>query len=299
MLEKSLVTNSDMIIYDLEDSVPPSPVDKTNARIRLSNFLLQKEFPTIDRNAVRINDVTTPFFRDDIHQIVSTSISAVVVPKVNSTADLDAVSRELHQLFKKSPRKVPVRIITSVESAKAVWNLSSIARWKSKYGALSGGVLSALLFAAEDYCADTSIIRTPSRHELLYTRSQIVVAAKAFGLEAIDMVCVNYKDAKTLEDECQDGRKLGFTGKQAIHPSQVEIIQSIYVPTAKEIERAAKIIRAMEVAHGAERGAVGLEGEMIDAPMMKQVKRITYLDKQVVEASAGREDHPNSESSWA
>ncbi|KAF8635957.1 hypothetical protein AX15_000123 [Amanita polypyramis BW_CC] len=280
MLDKSLATNSDMIIYDLEDSVPPSSVDKSNARIRLCNFLLKTQFPSVERNAVRINDVTTPFFRDDIQQTVSSSsIRAVVVPKVHSASDLDVVSRELHQSFKNSAREEPIRIISSVESAKAMWNLGSIAGWKSKYGALSGGVLSALLFAAEDYCADTSIIRSPSRRELLYTRSQIVIAARAFGLEAIDMVCINYKDSDILEDECKDGRRLGFTGKQAIHPTQVNTIQSTFVPTAQEIERAAKVLRAMEVAHSAEKGAVGLEGEMIDAPMIKQAEKVIQVAK--------------------
>ncbi|PFH53885.1 hypothetical protein AMATHDRAFT_53467 [Amanita thiersii Skay4041] len=269
-----------MVIYDLEDSVPPLKVDKENARLRLHNFLLQKEFPRIDKNAVRINDVTTPFFRDDIHETVSSSrISAIVVPKVHSANDLDTVSRELHQSFKRSPRETPVYIIPSIESARAMWNLGDIAGWKSKYGALSGGVLRALLFAAEDYCADTSIIRTPSRRELLFTRSQIVIIAKAFGLEAIDMVCVNYKDPKALQEECIDGRQLGFTGKQAIHPGQVEIIQSTFVPTAQEIERAAKILHAMQLAHGNEKGAVGLGGEMIDAPMIKQAENTLQMAK--------------------
>ncbi|KAM6494139.1 Pyruvate/Phosphoenolpyruvate kinase-like domain containing protein [Amanita muscaria] len=275
MLDKSLVSNSDVIIYDLEDSVPPSPVDKVNARLRLSNFLFQKLTPNVERNAVRINDVTTPFFRDDIHQIAaSASIRAVVVPKVHSPSDLDAVSRELHQAFKVSPREAPIRIIPSIESAKAMWNLNNIVTWKSKYGGLSGGVISALLFAAEDYCADTSIIRTPSRRELLYTRSEIVVTAKAFGLEAIDMVCINYRDLDVLQDECRDGRQLGFTGKQAIHPNQVQTIQSTFVPTTQEIDRAAKIVHAMKLAHSSQKGAVGLDGFMIDAPMIKQAEKI-------------------------
>jgi citrate lyase beta subunit len=87
------------------------------------------------------------------------------------------------------------------------------------------------------------------------------------------MVCVNYKDAHVLQDECKDGRQLGFTGKQAIHPNQVEIIQSTFVPTAQEIQRAAKIMRAMSIAHNSQKGAVGLEGIMIDAPMIKQAEK--------------------------
>jgi len=160
-----------------------------------------------------------------------------------------------------------------------MWNLGTIAQWKSDHGPELGGRLSALLFAAEDFCADTAIIRSPSRRELLYARSQIVIVAKAFGLDAIDMVCVNYKDNEYLKEECLDGRQLGFTGKQAIHPSQIDIIQTTFVPTSGEILRAAKILRAMERAHAAERGAVGLEGEMIDAPMLKQAEKTIKIAK--------------------
>jgi len=147
-----------------------------------------------------------------------------------------------------------------------------------------GGKLSALLFASEDYCADTSIIRTETRKELLYTRSQIVVAAKAFGVDAIDMVCINYKDLDYLKEECEDGRRLGFNGKQAIHPSQVELIQSSFVPTHKDILRAAKIVHQMEKSHALEKGAFGLdlEGggkEMIDAPMLKQAESTIAVAK--------------------
>jgi len=156
-------------------------------------------------------------------------------------------------------------------------NLSSIAGWKSQYGPLHGGQLSALLFAAEDYCADTGIIRTPSRLELLYTRSSIVVTAKAFGLQAIDMVCINYKDPEYLLAECTDGRRLGFTGKQAIHPAQVDIIHASFVPDSRELNRAVSILRQMKEAHRENRGAIGLAGgdgnsEMIDAPMIKQAE---------------------------
>jgi len=178
--------------------------------------------------------------------------------------------------------------VASIESATALFHIGDIARWKSKNREEAGGVLTALLFAAEDYCADTSIIRTKSRMGLLYTRSQVVVAAKAFGLDAIDMVCVNYKDPDYLRDECEDGRRLGFDGKQAIHPSQVDIIHETFMPAEQEILRAAKIVHMMEVSHRTHKGAFGLETgdgkggkEMIDAPMLKQAQNTLRLAKAV------------------
>ncbi|KAF9464220.1 citrate lyase beta subunit [Collybia nuda] len=274
MLEKSLTSNSDVIIYDLEDSIAPSPTDKKDARNKLLRFLNRSKPLHASQIAVRINGINTPFFYEDISQIASlTSVETLILPKIHSAQDIYHVSRAIRVASGNQPREESLKIVPSIESAQALWNLGSIAGWKSEYGSEAGGKLSALLFAAEDYCADTGIIRSPSRRELLYTRSQIVIAAKAFGLEAIDMVCVNYKDTDYLKEECHDGRYLGFTGKQAIHPAQVNIIQSAFGPSPTEILRAAKIIKQMALAHASQKGAAGLEGEMIDAPMLKQAEK--------------------------
>ncbi|KAI0754918.1 Pyruvate/Phosphoenolpyruvate kinase-like domain-containing protein [Daedaleopsis nitida] len=291
MLEKSLTTPSDVIIYDLEDSVPPSPADKNGARSRLTHFLSTRSgsLPSSERIAVRLNSNATAFFADDILQAMRLPcIRTLVLPKVHSAQDLHHVSEEIYMAYRahkfRSPDGPPVQLVASIESARAMYNLGEIASWQSRWGEGSGGKLAALLFAAEDYCADTGITRTTSRQELLYTRSHIVVTAKAFGLKAIDMVCVNYKDLEYLRDECEDGRRLGFTGKAPIHPSQVDIIQSTFVPSSKEILRAARILKQMEKAHFSHKGAAGLqlEGggmEMIDAPMIKQAENVVRIAK--------------------
>ncbi|OJT11533.1 Citrate lyase subunit beta-like protein, mitochondrial [Trametes pubescens] len=320
MLEKSLTTTTDVIIYDLEDSVPPSAADKTGARERLSTFLSGRvaDLPAHERIAVRVNALETPFFAEDIKMAINLNcVRTLVLPKIHSAHDLRRISEVVHQAYmdlRPHLRGPPVQLVASMESAKAVHRLGQIARWRTKLE--HGGKLSALLvsrtsvtrarahqafpqFAAEDYCADTGVIRTTSRQELLYTRSYIAVTAKAFKLKAIDMVCVNYKDLDYLRDECEDGRRLGFTGKvrpfislyyntlhegfahlqQAIHPTQVDVIQSTFVPSSKEILRAARILKQMEKAHQTNKGAAGLtlEGggmEMIDAPMIKQAENV-------------------------
>ncbi|KIK59391.1 hypothetical protein GYMLUDRAFT_44737 [Collybiopsis luxurians FD-317 M1] len=289
LLEKTLSftpsSSPDVIIYDLEDSVSPKKEDKEGARDRLRGFLQQPNIPDPERIAVRINDVNSPFFAEDVKQILSLpQIRSLILPKIDSAHDLHYVSRHLNQVYQSLPssydRAAPLRIIPSIESPQALINLTSIGSWKSDFGEMQGGKVSGLLFAAEDYCASTSIIRTRSRQELLYTRSQIAIAARAFGLEGIDMVCIHYKDLEYLKDECEDGRRLGFSGKQAIHPSQVETIQKTFVPTEKEIRRAALILASMKSAHDSAKGAIGLEGEMIDAPMIKQAEKIIQIAKE-------------------
>ncbi|EGN98040.1 hypothetical protein SERLA73DRAFT_182896 [Serpula lacrymans var. lacrymans S7.3] len=290
MLEKSLTTDSDVIIYDLEDSIPPSASDKDSARQRLSDFLNNTLVtPQPDRIAVRVNDITTPFFQSDISQVLKLpSVRTLILPKIHAPEDLHYVSRVIRNSLvhesSRDPSISPLNIVASIESARSTYNLGNIASWKSEYGPITGGRLRSLLFASEDYCADTSVIRTKSRQELLFVRSRIVITAKAFGLNAIDMVCINYKDLNYLKDECEDGRKLGFDGKQAIHPTQVQTIQSTFVPTSQEILRAAKILQQMEAAHTSQRGAFGLETtdggkEMIDAPMLKQALKTIHAAK--------------------
>ncbi|KAI9462197.1 citrate lyase beta subunit [Boletus coccyginus] len=285
MLDKSLNLGAppDVVIYDLEDSVTPTSHEKKAARQRLSQFLdrtPKENLPASERVAVRLNDISTPFFEDDVAEILRhPSVGTLVLPKIHSVRDLHYVFRIIRNLNRSCSA---LRIVASVESARSVIGLGDIASWKSEFGAEKGGELTALLFAAEDYCADTSVVRTTSKQELLFVRSQIVITAKAFGLEAIDMVCVNYKDPEYLREECEDGRRLGFTGKQVIHPNQVVTVNTSFVPTFHEILRAAKILHRMNIVHSNQKGAFGLEmegggKEMIDAPMLKQAENIIRL----------------------
>lgn len=285
MLQKSLVTSSDVIIYDLEDSVAPSDEGKNDARERLMEFLTktpEEQLPHPSRIAVRVNSPDTPIFERDIVSILTVpAVRTLVLPKIHSVEDLEIVTDAMEAFGR---AKGTINFVASIESARALYNIGTIAAWRSVYGPEKGGKLIALLFGAEDYCADSSVIRTSSRQELLYPRSKIAVVAKAFGLGAIDMVCVNYNDLECLRDECADGRRLGFSGKQAIHPSQVDVIQKTFVPTEQEILRAAKIVDSMTRAHTTQKGAVGIDlsnekgnKEMIDAPMLKQAEQTIQI----------------------
>ncbi|KAB5594273.1 Citrate lyase subunit beta-like protein [Ceratobasidium theobromae] len=271
MLQKSLASPSDALIYDLEDSVAPN--EKYRARTALIDFLQKQPPEHAQRTFVRLNALDTSQFQDDI--LTMACPTRIVMPKIHSVDYLDKVA------FLSTKAGRPLNIIASIESARGLWDAGRIAGWNhtARSGVGDKVAVSALLFAAEDYCADTSIIRTRSRHELLYPRSQMATAAKAFGLQCFDMVCVNYQDETVLREECEEARRLGYDGKQAIHPNQVSIIQSTFVPTEKELLRASKIIAQMERSHASSTGAFGLDVsgdgkniEMIDAPLLKQAE---------------------------
>ncbi|EQB58141.1 HpcH/HpaI aldolase/citrate lyase family protein [Colletotrichum gloeosporioides Cg-14] len=274
MLTKSLGLKSDNVTYDLEDSVTPSL--KAQARGQLRSFLSNQTSrpPFISELAVRINAVETKFALDDLTTLGSLpNVDAIVVPKVNSAADLTYVTDVLRHVAPErhtASSENPVKIIALIESARSVMNLAEICK-ASPY-------LSGLVFAAEDFALDLSLTRTPSLTEFLYARSAIVTAAKATDLpSAIDLVCTSYKGdegLKRLEEESLGGKSMGFNGKQCIHPNQVELVQKMFAPGEKEVEWAVRVAIADEKANAAGRGAWTLDGMMIDAPVTGKAKAI-------------------------
>ena len=119
--------------------------------------------------------------------------------------------------------------------------------------------------------------RTPSKKELLYTRQRLVCYAKGFGLDAIDLVCIDFKDEKILFDEALEGSQMGFTGKQAIHPNQIQIIKKAFSPPEEKIEFARKIVNGFEEHSNKGKGAFEVDGKMIDMPMLKWAQGILKL----------------------
>lgn len=210
-------------------------------------------------------------------QLQSPNLSTLVIPKVDSASDLSFVTDVItHTLATSSaaPRKQPISLIALVESAKSLSNLSQICS--------ASPLLSGLIFAAEDFAHDLSLTRTPSLSEFLYARSAIATAARAHDLPStIDLVCTEYKSdpgrngpPSVLEEESRSGKRLGFNGKQCIHPSQVETVQTIFSPEPAEVEWGVRVLIADEKAANSGRGAWSLDGKMIDVPVAEKAKAI-------------------------
>ncbi|KAK4117352.1 beta subunit of citrate lyase [Canariomyces notabilis] len=301
MLAKSLTLTSDNITYDLEDSVTPAM--KATARVSLRDHLASfpSKPPSIGELSVRINAVSSPHALEDLTTLASLpTLDTIVVPKVNSASDLSFVTDVLrHRAPHRHPLSAaatdstptdstptdstptappppgtahhrPINLIALIESARAVMDLRSICG-ASPY-------LRGLVFAAEDFAMDMSLTRTPGLGEFLYARSAIATAARAFELPStIDLVCTSFRGAEgvnRLEDECRNGREMGFNGKQCIHPSQVEIVQRVFGPDEAEVEWAVRLLIANEKASAAGRGAWTLDGKMIDAPVVGKARMI-------------------------
>ncbi|KAL1305672.1 hypothetical protein AAFC00_007265 [Neodothiora populina] len=290
-LEKSRGISVDTIAYDLEDSVTPGK--KAEARQNLKQILSRERSSSIKEQAVRINSVDSGYALEDLTEVLKApNLDALVVPKVNSPSDLHFITDVLRhtqpQRHSTAPDKdqKPIQIIALIESARAVMDLKAICA--------STPYLSGLIFAAEDFALDLSITRTPELKEFLYARSAIATAARAFSLPStIDLVTTAFRGdegARILKAESEDGKRMGFNGKQCIHPSQVQVVQDVFGPGEEEVEWAVRVVVADEKADKQGRGAWTLDGKMIDVPVVGKAKALVKKAEACgVDVSAVRE----------
>ena len=225
---------------------------------------------------MRINAVSSGLALEDLTTVLKApNLDALVIPKVNRASDLHFITDVLrhtlpdrHPSSPSSSSSAPIKILALIESAEAITNLNEICK-ASPY-------LSGLIFAAEDFALDLSLTRTPGLMEFLYARSAIATAARAHGLPStIDLVCTSFRGdegLRILEEECLQGKGLGFNGKQCIHPSQVEVAQRAFAPGEKEVEWAVRVVVGDEKADAGGRGAWTLDGKMIDVPVVGKAK---------------------------
>ncbi|CCG82762.1 Putative uncharacterized protein, partial [Taphrina deformans PYCC 5710] len=263
MLEKSRTLKVDSLTFDLEDSVSQS--QKSLARRTVVRHLQNLQGP--QEKIVRINARSSGLAEDDLTALKDAQFDTIMLPKVESAEDIRWLASQI---------PADTRIIALIESAKAVINVREIA---SSHKQLSG-----LVFAAEDFAASMNITRSASLTEMTYARQAIVTTARAYGLAAIDLVCTTFKDTDALVEECKTGAAYGYTGKQAIHPSQVETIQSMFSPSREKVRWAKALVQKAEQE---QRGAFEFEGKMVDAPVLLAAKSIVKLHREGIEPVRG------------
>lgn len=258
-IAKGAALPADAIIADLEDAIALS-------RKHESRALLVESFQKLPQNGasrfIRINPVHSPFWPDDLLKTFAAAPRAYVIPKVESAADLQLVSERLTTLERAAGLPIgTVRLLAIVESAAGVMNLREIAGADSR--------LVALALGAEDFAGDIGAQRTREGWEVFYARSAVVTAAAAFGLQAIDTVYIDLTDDSGLAEECEAVQKMGFRGKLAVHPRQVNVINRAFTPDLSEVAAARRLIAVFEAHQRAGRGVCVLDGKMVDMPMYR------------------------------
>jgi len=248
---------ADALVLDWEDAVLPP--NKSAAR-RLSRDFLSS-FTSSEQSLVliRCNPTATASFAEDCDALDGMCLDAVVLSKCQSAEDV----RLLSQVLDKGDPMRRTRIYAQVESPAALISAFSIAT--------SSPRVAGLFFGAEDFSAEMEITRTPGEIELLYARCALVTASRAAGLEAIDSPCMEWKDPDKLRAVSQAARNLGFSGKLAIHPAQVPVINDVFVPSRSEIEHAKRVASAFSSAGS---GVLAVDGSMVDEAVVRRARRI-------------------------
>ena len=272
-LVKSTSLKPDILCFDLEDSVPSN--DKQVARKLVAEHLASRQEDKESSIYVRINSVDSGLVEEDLDKIIVNGLDGVVLPKINNSQEVIEIADKIEALVSKRGISSRIRIIPSIETSKGVINANSIA--------LAHENVVALVFGVFDYLYDMNIdVEYDDGISYDYARSKIPVDAKAAGIEALDGIWQEVNDIGGLIKDATNARKLGYSGKSLIHPSHIIPVHDIFRPTKKQIEWAEKVLAALQDAFekGNTKGAILLDGKMIDAVHYKQAKSVIKAAKQ-------------------
>jgi citrate lyase subunit beta / citryl-CoA lyase len=251
-LEKAQNLPADGLILDLEDSVAPDA--KAVARDQI-DAAIAKGFGKREI-LIRTNGLDTPWWSDDFAMAAKASPDGILVPKVSSVEDLDTIGRRLAELG----AAPTVKVWAMIETARAVLHaeeLSAAARDPKTR-------LAGFVFGPNDISRETRIRMLPGRAAMIPMITHCILATRAHGLEILDGPYSDINNADGFATECAQGRDLGFDGKTLIHPSQIDACNAIFTPPEEEVARARKIIAAFELPENVSRGAIRLEGAMVE-----------------------------------
>ncbi len=264
MLERAKSFKADVIMVDLEDSVPSG--EKAAARDMAKEWvpILRREG---QRVMVRVNSLDTGLTLSELEVIVSPDLYGISLGKVESTWNIKDVDRMLSAIEPLAGvERGSTKISAWVETASALIDARDIA--------IASPRVIALSFGAEDFTNDMGIERSDTGEEIQVPRSLVPVAARAANVASLDSPFVLFQDPDALRADAQRARLMGYTGKHAIHPDQLDIINGVFSPSTDEVAYARKIMEAWDEAEVAGRGSLAMDGRMVDVPVMKRAQNL-------------------------
>lgn len=270
-LEKAKTLDADALILDLEDAVAPDA--KAEARERVCAAAASGEYGRREIT-IRANGLDTAWHADDVRAIAAAGPDGIVIPKVNSAADVHAVEAALEQ----AGAPDHTRIWAMVETPIAMLHAEEIARASER--------LTVFVMGTNDLAKELHAAHVPGRQPLLTGLGLCLLAARATGMVILDGVYNDLEDAAGFEDECRQGREMGFDGKTLIHPKQLEPCNRIFAPSPQEVERARTIIDAFEDAQREGRGVVTVDGRMIENLHVDEARRVLAQAEAITAAES-------------
>ncbi len=274
MIDKAFGLAADALMLDLEDGVPPAA--KEEARERVAEALDRPRTEGGALRFVRVNGIRHPDLARDLRCAVRPGADGIVIPKVESPEEV----AELHERVarveaERGMSEGGIRFLVAIESPRGLLRAYEIACASPR--------VVGLLFGAEDYGREMGlpVVREKEARELLYARSAFATAAAAAHVQAVDGVWPDLNDIAGLWQDCWTARRLGFTGKSIIHPSQIEPVNHVFTPSPGDIEFARRVVEAFEEAEAAGIGSITLGGQLIDRPIVERARATLRLAERL------------------
>ncbi len=259
--------NEDCIVYDLEDSV--SPADKDTARLLVYNAV-RFHRPENKYVLIRVNGSTTVYMEEDLKAAVRARPDAIRLPKMESGDEVKRISEKVAAIERMAGiEEGSTDFWCNIESFPGVLRASEIAA--------SDPRVKALALGAEDLTASLRARRTKGGLEIFYARNAVLLACRSAGIDALDAVFSDINDLEGLKADTELARNMGFDGKTVVHPRQIDVVNAAFTPNAKELRYASRVLAAVEEGKRLHKGAVSLNGEMIDKPM--ELRAYTIIEQ--------------------
>ena len=271
MIEKSLTLSADAVIYDYEDAVPPA--EKERAREVLAGALPPSPPPGSSRRYVRVNNPRHErLFADDLRAALSLGVEGVVLPKMERADHVREASAALAEAEReRGVAEGATRLCLLIESPLGVVNAYAICSADPR--------IVAVQFGGEDFSREMGLplVRTGEAKELAHQRAATATACVAAGVQPVDVIWAGLGDVSGLEAEAAQARRLGYTGKAAIHPEQIAPINAAFSPTPEEIAYAREVIAALDEAIAEGTGVLNYHGAFLEEPVIARARRTLEL----------------------
>lgn len=270
MLEKALTLKPDALVPDMEDSVPAA--EKTNARETIRSWL-----PRLAASGIpvlpRVNALDTAWIEADLEAVVGRQVLGISVGKVRNAGDIVAISQLIGDLERRAGGAAgTLRLVPWIETAEAIVNVSAICKASER--------IVAVAFGGEDFTNDMGVERLEDESQVAYARQALCVAARAAQVLALDTPYFKLRDAEGLRESSLRAKSIGFKGRFAIHPEQIDALNDCFSPSAQEVAHAERVVAAFEEAERSGRGSTSLDGWVIDVPVVKRARALLELARR-------------------
>ena len=266
MLADAHVYGADSIMFDLEDSVALS--EKDSARLLVYQMIKNRQSNT--ELVVRINGLDSEHGKKDIEAMVRAGVDVIRLPKTDTAQDVKDVEAIIEKVEEQIGRPIgSTLMMAAIETPLGIINAYQVATASNR--------LIGIAIGAEDFVTSMKTNRSKVGVELLSARSQLVIAARAAGIAALDTVFSDVEDDETFRREVNLIKQLGFDGKSVINPRQIDLVHHIYKPTDAEIHSAKQIMLAIEEANEKGSGVISVGGKMVDKPIVERAMRVLEL----------------------